>query len=460
MQNQHRLYQFIREGKSFSGHERNCCFLNLGNGRYANISATSGLDFADDARGLALTDWDRDGDLDLWITNRSGPRLRYLQNNVGCGDQTLQFQLIGKQCPRDAIGARVTVALGERKLLKTLRAGDGYLAQSSKWLHFGLPAGEPVTAIQVQWPGGQRQEIGTLALGRRYLIEQGEPPREIDRLTPQSLVKSGQQVAKPQAESQMAVGRDGSESTRAYVAQLKSPIPVPSIPYVTKAELETALQPTTGKYTVVALWASWCAPCLRELSELAAAEETLAKANIDILTLSIDGVTDQATTRADAIAAQDRLELPFPSGFATSLTLDRLQQIHNQCFGLHTPLPLPTSFVFDDRRRLVAVLKGPADVQQLIGAIQPSPQANRGKWIVEPNYDLAFMVSMLLEHDALEDAMQYLDDFKDDIFRGQRYAMVMAQVGTRLGGRRTHRRSGRIFSSRARYPARQSRLAE
>ena len=190
MHNQHRLYQFIREGKSFSGHERNCCFLNLGNGRFANISATSGLDFADDARGLALTDWDRDGDLDLWVTNRSGPRLRYLQNEVGGGDRTWQFQLIGKQCQRDAIGARVTVASGNRQQVKTLRAGDGYLAQSSKVLHFAVPAGEPITAIQVEWPGGQRQDMGPLATGHRYVIEQGEPGASYQPVRSQPLAES------------------------------------------------------------------------------------------------------------------------------------------------------------------------------------------------------------------------------------------------------------------------------
>ena len=95
-------------------------------------------------------------------------------------------------------------------------------------------------------------------------------------------------------------------------------------------------------------------------------------------------------------------------------------------------MPLPTSLVFDDRRRLVAVIKGPAGVEQLIESVQPSPHLTNGKWIIEPNYDLAFMASMLLENDALDDAMQYLAEFKDDFFRGQRYATVMAQVGTRL----------------------------
>ena len=55
----------IRSGNSWSGNERNCCFLNLGGGPFADVSTTSGFDFIDDARGVATVDWDFDGDLDV-----------------------------------------------------------------------------------------------------------------------------------------------------------------------------------------------------------------------------------------------------------------------------------------------------------------------------------------------------------------------------------------------------------
>ena len=71
-----RLFQMIEEGQSWSGHERNCCFLNTGGERFANISAVSGFDFLDDARGVALVDWDHDGDLDFWVKNRTPPQVR------------------------------------------------------------------------------------------------------------------------------------------------------------------------------------------------------------------------------------------------------------------------------------------------------------------------------------------------------------------------------------------------
>ena len=65
--------RLLREGHSFSGHERNCVFLNDSGNRFSDISAVSGLDFPDDGRGVSVTDWDHDGDLDVWLANRTGP---------------------------------------------------------------------------------------------------------------------------------------------------------------------------------------------------------------------------------------------------------------------------------------------------------------------------------------------------------------------------------------------------
>ena len=69
--------------------ERHCCFLNTRGPVFANVSAVSGLDLIDDGRGLALVDWDHDGDLDAWISNRNAPRLRLLRNNSDTSNRFL-----------------------------------------------------------------------------------------------------------------------------------------------------------------------------------------------------------------------------------------------------------------------------------------------------------------------------------------------------------------------------------
>ena len=130
--------RWIHEGRSWSGRERNCSFLNIGGGRFANVSFVSGLDFLDDGRALAAVDWDFDGDLDLWLANRTAPQIRFMRNDTPSDNHFLALRLTGRRCNRDAIGARVELFVGDlpgRKLVTSLRsfsADDDYL-----YLNFG-----------------------------------------------------------------------------------------------------------------------------------------------------------------------------------------------------------------------------------------------------------------------------------------------------------------------------------
>ena len=68
--------ELLRQGRAFSGYERHHCFLNTRDGRFTDVSAVSGIDYPEDGRGMAYCDWDFDGDLDLWISHRTGPQVR------------------------------------------------------------------------------------------------------------------------------------------------------------------------------------------------------------------------------------------------------------------------------------------------------------------------------------------------------------------------------------------------
>ena len=152
-------------------------FLGLPDGSFANAGSVTGLDFEEDGRALARIDWDGDGDLDLFLSGRTGPRLRFLQNQLGEREraQSLGLRLEGRSSNRQAIGARVRVRLeGGETLMQTLRAGEGFLAQSSSTLHFGLGA-KALTAVEVDWPGGETQVFDELQAGRTWRLVEGEP---------------------------------------------------------------------------------------------------------------------------------------------------------------------------------------------------------------------------------------------------------------------------------------------
>ena len=170
------IYQLIDRGGSWSGRERNCCFLNTGGRRFADVSASSDLDFDDDGRGVAIVDWDFDRFLDLWVTNRTAPRVRLLRNATKGSHHFLAFRLLGMSSNRDAIGARLELFLdgdSKKRLIKTLRAGDGFLAQSSKWVHFGLGDTTRIDRLVVHWPGKGAETFKGLEVDSRYKLVQG-----------------------------------------------------------------------------------------------------------------------------------------------------------------------------------------------------------------------------------------------------------------------------------------------
>ncbi len=166
------LNQLIREDYSWNGHEPNVFYVKQGS--YRDASGLSGLDFADDTRTFAVTDFDGDGIPDLVLKNRLGPQVRAMQNDCSEARPAIAISLRGTKSNRDAVGARVEV----NGHVQYLSAGSGFLSQHSKRLHFGL-AGQLVAHVKITWPSGTQQDLSGLEPGYVYTIVEGssEPAR-------------------------------------------------------------------------------------------------------------------------------------------------------------------------------------------------------------------------------------------------------------------------------------------
>ncbi len=370
-QARNQLFRMIMEGRSFSGRERNCCFLNTGKTRFATVSAVSGLDYPDDGRCIAVSDWDRDGDLDLWISNRNAPRLRFMRNDTPSGNRYLRLRLVGdgEQTNRDAIGARVTVNLKDAAadnlvdseasrptLIQTLRAGEGFLSQSSKWLHFGLAQADAIDSVTVLWPGGEPQTYAGLQPNHRYHLRQKSTQAElVDGAEPATAVRAG--VAKLPVQS------------RAARVVLQTRVPMPSLTYTSADGKIITERFDDRRPTLVNLWASWCQPCVQELSELTADRQRLSTVGLRIISLSVDQLGDRQASPQSVRELLQRIDYPYTTGDVDDDQMQKLQELNDQFFFLRRTLPLPSSFLVDDAGNLSVIYRGPVEVGQLLSDV-------------------------------------------------------------------------------------------
>ena len=108
-------------------------FRANGEGAFVDEAEASGLTDRGQGRGVACFDADRDGDIDILITNNDDNPLRYYRN-----DTALSASYLGVSLDGFGVGARVTVTAAGISQVQEMRAGNNYVSQNPLELHFGL----------------------------------------------------------------------------------------------------------------------------------------------------------------------------------------------------------------------------------------------------------------------------------------------------------------------------------
>ena len=99
------INELIRSDHTWSGYERNVFYANNRDGTFSDVSGAVGLDFIEDGRAFALTDFDHDGRQEFFLKNRTAPQLRLLKNVADDLPPSISFRLRGTKSNPDAIGA-------------------------------------------------------------------------------------------------------------------------------------------------------------------------------------------------------------------------------------------------------------------------------------------------------------------------------------------------------------------
>jgi hypothetical protein len=133
--------------------EPDALLLNDG-GTFTRLEA-AGVEATGWGMGVGVVDFDRDGCLDVVVSNRNQGGLRLLHNRCRWGGRWLQVALEGAGANRDAVGAVATAHVGDRLLREEVFRGSTS-AHSTRWkvLHFGLGDADTVDRLEIVWPDG------------------------------------------------------------------------------------------------------------------------------------------------------------------------------------------------------------------------------------------------------------------------------------------------------------------
>jgi len=353
------INELIRSDHTWNGFERNVLYANNGDGTFSDVSGVSGLDFLDDSRSFALADLNHDGRLEIILKNRSGPQLRILQNAMADLGDSVSFRLRGTQSNRDAIGARITVTIGNLRQAKYVQAGTGFLSRHSKELFFGLGKSSEPLKVAIRWPNGSTQSFQNVPRNHRIDVTEGNPtiaakPFASYIAPPANLPATPNQKKLP-------------DSVAAWLLE-----PLPSLDFALgdSANKTVSLSSLLGKPVLLYFWTAEDPSHVDRLRSLDRVAAQPTGRSPRILAVNLD--TNFNVQRLRVLASQEKFSFPLLQGTPEIAGVYNI--IYRYLFDRRRDIPLPTAFLLDESGNMVKIYQGKFDPAQLLIDVQNIPR--------------------------------------------------------------------------------------
>ncbi|GJM24562.1 MAG: RNA-binding protein [Phycisphaerae bacterium] len=127
---------------------------NDGAGTMTEVAAAANIADTRSGKGFAVFDYDRDGDLDIYVAN-NGDYPVVGRNDGGNDNDWLQVRLTGIQTNSFGVGARIYVQTenGGTEQMHEMSASSNYMSHNPLVAHFGLGNDAPsIHQVRVVWP--------------------------------------------------------------------------------------------------------------------------------------------------------------------------------------------------------------------------------------------------------------------------------------------------------------------
>ncbi|WP_299172386.1 CRTAC1 family protein [uncultured Allomuricauda sp.] len=164
---------FIANG-TYRPKMNNFLYLNQGKGDFVKDYSEIIVKHADTSAGMAHADFDRDGDLDIFVANwGSSDQINRFYKNTTSGKHWMSLRLTGKDANKYGIGSRVTLFYDMHSQTRWMYPVTGYGSQDDYELHFGFGAVSKIDSLQLVWPNGQTDVHKSIEINKHYLAVEG-----------------------------------------------------------------------------------------------------------------------------------------------------------------------------------------------------------------------------------------------------------------------------------------------
>ncbi len=148
---------FVAQGstRSFSPNYLN---INNGDGTFTQFNSDTLFGENEVSEGVAWGDYDKDGDLDLFVSTWNGGLSSVYQNDLDNSNNWINIKCVGVQSNRSAIGTKVRVKANidgsDIWQMREISSQTGYNSQNSLNVHFGLGDATIIDSVRIEWPSG------------------------------------------------------------------------------------------------------------------------------------------------------------------------------------------------------------------------------------------------------------------------------------------------------------------
>lgn len=143
-------------------------YENLGNGKFRDITYLAGVRVFN-GWGCAFSDFDNDGDIDLFVASGSGI---HLFRNEGNENNYLEIEVTGRESNSCGIGARITVKQKDDTQIREVQGGKGTTSQNSFVQFFGFGDNVGPVDIEVRFLNGTKKYLSGISLNQRITVKE------------------------------------------------------------------------------------------------------------------------------------------------------------------------------------------------------------------------------------------------------------------------------------------------